>query len=104
MVRSVSLLVVPIVAVGCATMSDTTPAGMEAGKFVTFACEKGAFQARWSPDTKSVRVRSHYGAAELAAAADGSYSGDGFVMRTAGTDGVSLAHDGKVVNKNCKKA
>ncbi len=86
----------------CATMASA-PAGMEAGKFVNYACEKGGFQARWNPDTKSVRVRSHHGAAELSAAADGSYSGDGFVMRTAGADGVSLAHEGKVLNKNCKK-
>lgn len=87
----------------CATTAPS-PAGMEAGKFVNYACEKGGFQARWNPDTKSVRVRSLHGAAELSAAADGSYAGDEFVMRTSGSDGVSLAHQGKVLNKNCKKA
>lgn len=87
----------------CATTAET-PAGMEAGKFVTFNCEKGSFQARWNPDGKTVRVRSHSGAAELSSAAGGSYSGEGFVLQTAGPDGVSLAHGGKVLNKNCKKA
>lgn len=103
MIRFSLPLTLTFVLAACATTASA-PAGMEAGKFVNYACEKGGFQARWNPDAKSVRVRTHHGAAELAAAADGSYSGDGFVMRTAGADGVSLEHGGKVVNKNCKKA
>ena len=103
MIRFSLPLTLTLVLAACAT-TTSSPAGMEAGKFVNYTCEKGGFQARWNPDTKSVRVRSHHGAAELAAASDGSYSGDGFVMRTAGTDGVSLAHEGKVLSKNCKKA
>ena len=103
MLRSVLLLSVVVVAAGCATMSDA-PAGMEAGKFVSYTCEKGGFQARWNPDSKSVRVRSQHGAAELSAGADGTYSGDNFLMRTSGPDGVSLAHDGKVLGSKCKKA
>ncbi len=86
----------------CATTAET-PVGMEAGKFVTFNCDKGSFQARWDPDGKTVRVRSQHGAAELLPAAEGSYSGDGFVLRTTGPDGVSLAHEGKVLSKSCKK-
>lgn len=86
----------------CAT-TPAAPGGMEAGKFVTFNCDKGSFQARWDPDGKTVRVRSQHGAAELSPAAEESYSGDGFVLRTAGPDGVSLAHEGKVLSKSCKK-
>ncbi len=103
MIRISLPLCLTLAVTACATTASA-PAGMEAGKFVNYACEKGAFQARWNPDTKSVRVRTHHGAAELSPAADGSYTGEGFVMRTGGADGVSLAHQGKVVNKHCKKA
>ena len=102
MVRFCLILSLTLAVVSCASMAGA-PAGMEAGKFVTYGCDKGGFQARWDPDGKTVRVRSHHGAAELVPAAEGSYSGDGFVLRTAGPDGVSLAHDGKVLSKNCKK-
>jgi len=102
MVRFYLTLVLTFAVASCATMTGA-PAGMEAGKFVTYGCDKGGFQARWNQDGKTVRVRSHHGAAELAPAAEGSYSGDGFVLRTAGPDGVSLAHEGKVLSKNCKK-
>ena len=91
-----------LVLAACATTAST-PAGMEAGKFVNYGCDKGGFQARWDPDGKTVRVRSQHGAAELTPAAEGSYSGEGFVLRTVGPDGISLAHEGKVLSKNCKK-
>lgn len=100
--RSLLPLLLMLAVASCATTVEA-PAGMEAGKFVNYGCDKGGFQARWNPDGKTVRVRSHHGAAELAPAAEGSYSGDGFVLRTAGADGVSLAHEGKVLSKNCKK-
>jgi len=103
MVRSCLTLSLTLALAACATTAQA-PAGMEAGKFVTFNCDKGAFQARWNPDAKSVRVRSHHGAAELTPAAEGSYSDDSFVLGTAGPDGISLAHEGKVLSKNCKKA
>ena len=86
----------------CATTA-ATPGGMEGGKFVTFNCDKGSFQARWDPDGKTVRVRSQHGAAELSPADERSYAGDGFVLRTAGPDGISLSHEGKVLSKSCKK-
>lgn len=102
MVRLCLILSLTFAVASCATTAGT-PAGMEAGRFVTYGCDKGGFQARWNPDGKTVRVRSQHGAAELAPAAEGSYSGDGFVLRTGGPDGVSLAHEGKVLSKNCKK-
>lgn len=100
--RSLLSLSLTLAVASCTTTAEA-PAGMEAGKFVNYGCDKGGFQARWNPDGKTVRVRSHHGAAELAPAAEGSYSGDGFVLRTVGPDGVSLAHEGKVLSKNCKK-
>jgi hypothetical protein len=36
----------------CATTAET-PVGMEAGKFVTFNCDKGSFQARWDAEGKT---------------------------------------------------
>ncbi len=102
MVRLCLTLSLTLASGACAT-SAGTPGGMEAGKFVTFNCDKGSFQARWDPDGKTVRVRSQHGAAELSPAAEGSYSGDGFVLRTVGPDGVSFAHEGKMLSKSCKK-
>jgi hypothetical protein len=85
----------------CSTMTPA-PTGMEAGKFVTFDCEGGDFQARWNAETSTVRVRTHHGAAELTKVADGKFTGDGYELVSAG--GVTtLSHAGKVVSKNCKR-
>lgn len=86
---------------GCASVK--APAGMEAGKFVSFDCSGQDFQARFNPDGNTVRVRSHGGAAELSAQGD-SYVGEGFVLALKGPDGISLSHSGKVLGKNCKRA
>jgi len=86
----------------CSTMTPA-PAGMESGKFVSFDCEGGGFQARWNPETSTVRVRTHHGAAELSKVADGRYSGDGYELVTAG-GATTLSLGGKVVSKNCKRA
>jgi hypothetical protein len=90
-----------VVLAGCSTMAPA-PAGMESGKFVSFDCEGGDFQARWNPETSTVRVRTHHGAAELSKVADGRYSGDGYELVTAG-GATTLSHAGKVVSKNCKR-
>jgi hypothetical protein len=91
-----------VVLAACSTMTPA-PAGMESGKFVSFDCEGGDFQARWNPETSTVRVRTHHGAAELSKVADGRYSGDGYELVTAG-GATTLSHAGKVVSKNCKRA
>jgi hypothetical protein len=100
--RKLILIAPALVLAACAT-TPSAPAGMEAGKFVSFTCEGGPFQARWNPDGNTVRVRSHHGAAELAPT-DGGYAGDGFALQTSGKDGMSLSHAGKTLGKNCKKA
>jgi len=90
-----------VVLAACSTMTSA-PAGMEPGKFVSFDCEGGDFQARWNPETSTVRVRTHHGAAELSKVADDRFSGDGYELVSAG--GVTtLSHAGKVVSKNCKR-
>lgn len=90
-----------VVLAACSTMTPA-PAGMESGKFVSFDCEGGDFQARWNPETSTVRVRTHHGAAELNQVADGRFSGDGYELVSAG--GVTtLSHAGKVVSKNCRR-
>lgn len=86
---------------GCATVAP--PAGMEAGKFVTFDCSGQDFQARFNPDGNTVRVRSHSGAAELSAQGE-NYAGEGYVLTLKGPDGIALSHAGKVLGKNCKRA
>src|SRR5687768_10681715 len=89
---------------GCATTAGV-PAGMAAGKFVSFACADGkTFSARAADGGASVRVRAHQGSAELDRKADGVYEGDGYKLVTQGSDGVSLLHDGKTQGKNCKAA
>lgn len=88
---------------GCATTAPV-PAGLEAGKFVSFDCEGADFQARFNAEGNTVRVRSHSGAAELSAAGDGVYQAEGFKLMTKGATGVTLEHAGKVLGKNCKRA
>ena len=96
-----AVITVAIALTACSTMTPA-PTGMEAGKFVTFDCEGGDFQARWNPETSTVRVRTHHGAAELNKVADGRFSGDGYELVSAGGS-TSLMHDGKAVSKNCKR-
>ena len=93
MKRLVSAIAVVVLASACASMAPT-PAGMEAGKFVTFDCEGGDFQARWNPETSTVRVRSHHGSAELDKVAEGTFRGDGFELVSAGISGATLTHAG----------
>lgn len=84
----------------CATTS-TAPFGMAQDRFVTFDCDGQDFQARFNADTKTIRVRSQHGAAELGP--DGSdYRGDGFTLSNADGGGLSLLHEGKTLGKNCK--
>lgn len=90
-----------VVLAACATMAPA-PAGMESGKFVSFDCDGGDFQARWNPETSTVRVRTHHGAAELNKVADGRFTGDGYELVTAG-GATTLTYGGKVVSKNCKR-
>lgn len=88
---------------GCA--STSVPAGMQSGKFVTFACEGGkTFSARAADDGATVRVRAHHGSAELERKADGVYEGEGYKLSTQEPGGVSLMHDGKPQGKGCKAA
>lgn len=98
-VPAVAALAVALAA--CSTMAPA-PAGMESGKFVSFDCEGGDFQARWNPETSTVRVRTHHGAAELSKVADDRYSGEGYELMSSG-GGATLSHAGKVVSKNCKR-
>jgi hypothetical protein len=88
---------------GCATTASA-PAGLEAGKFVSFSCEGQGFQARYNPDGNTVRVRTHHGAVELASAGDGIYQADGFKLSTKGASGMTIEHAGKALGKNCKRA
>jgi hypothetical protein len=92
---------ISVVLSACSTMTPA-PTGMESGKFVAFDCEGGDFQARWNPETSTVRVRTHHGAAELNKVADGRYSGDGYELVSAG-GATTLSYGGKVVSKNCKR-
>jgi len=98
-VPAVAALAVALAA--CSTMAPA-PAGMESGKFVSFGCESGGFQARWNAETSTVRVRTHHGAAELSKVADGRYTGEGYELVSSGS-AVTLSHAGKVINKNCKR-
>lgn len=85
---------------GCAATSPA-PAGLPAGKFVTFACEGGkTFALRAAEGGETVRVRAHHGSAELDRKADGVYEGDGYRLETSG--GVSLLHGGKPQGQGCK--
>jgi hypothetical protein len=85
---------------GCAT-GTPPPAGMEVGRFVAYDCEGQDFQARFNPESNTVRVRTHHGAAELSAAGSGVYAGDGFKLSVG--SGVSIEHDGKVLGRNCRR-
>lgn len=86
----------------CATGAPV-PAGLEAGRFVNFDCDGQDFQARFDPDGKTVRVRTHHGAAELAPAGDGVFQGEGFKLVMRGAAGVTIEHGGKALGRNCKR-
>jgi hypothetical protein len=108
MLKTVSLLAIAtlatLVLAGCAT-SPPAPGGLQAGKFVTMSCsENKSFQARLSDDGRTVRVRAHPGSAELEKQADGSFTGEGFVLRLGADGGSSLDHGGKSQGKGCKAA
>jgi hypothetical protein len=88
---------------GCATQS--MPAGMPAGKFVSFNCADGkTFSARAAEGGASVRVRAHQGSAELDRKAGGVYEGDGYKLVTQESNGVTLTHMGKLQGTRCKAA
>lgn len=83
----------------------TAPAGMQAGRFVDYACDNNArFSARLADDGKTVRVRSIHGAAELADQGGGRFADSEFVLTTGGERGISLEHNKKVIAANCKRA
>jgi outer membrane biogenesis lipoprotein LolB len=88
---------------GCAT-TNSVPAGLEAGKFVSFDCEGQDFSARFNPEGNTVRVRTHHGATELSPAGEGVYQGDGFKLSMKSATGITIEHAGKVLGKNCKRA
>jgi hypothetical protein len=88
---------------GCATTAPV-PAGLMAGKFVSFDCEGQDFQARFNAEGNTVRVRSHSGAAELSPTGDGVYEAEGFKLTMKGASGVTLEAAGKVLGRNCKRA
>jgi len=87
---------------GCATTAPV-PAGLEAGRFVNFDCEGQDFQARFDPEQNTVRVRTHRGSAELAAAGGGVFQGEGFRLSMAGAKGITIEHDGKPLGTSCKR-
>lgn len=96
-------VVVSSLSAGCASLTPA-PAGLESGRFVSFDCEGQDFQARFNPEGNTVRVRTHHGAAELSAAADGVYQGDGFRLLMKSPTGVTIEHAGKAIGRNCKRA
>lgn len=101
--RRLPALICASAVAACAAMTPS-PAGLKDGKFTSFDCDGGDFQARWNAEGNTVRIRSHHGSAELTAGPDGTFIGDGYQFQPAGKDGTSLSHGGKVVSKNCKKA
>lgn len=101
--KALALSLAAAVLAGCA--STSVPAGMQSGKFVTFACEGGkTFSARAAEDGATVRVRAHHGSAELERKADGLYEGEGYRLSTQEPGGISLMHGGKPEGKGCKAA
>jgi hypothetical protein len=71
--------------------------------FVRLSCaDNKTFQLRASSDGKSIRVRGRHGSAELEAKGDGTFAGEGYLLRTQGVDAVSLDHQGKSQGKACK--
>lgn len=84
---------------GCAS-SPSVPAGMQAGKFVSYECEGGKrFQARLAADSSTVRIR-YEGGYELDRKANGVYEGEGWRLETQGK--VELQHNGKTMLRACR--
>ncbi len=95
-------LLFSIFAAGCASMATPIP-GLVPDTFVRLSCaDNKTFQLRASADGKSIRVRGLHGSAELEAKGDGTFAGDGYLLRTQGTDAISLDHEGKSQGKGCK--
>lgn len=87
---------------GCAS-TQSIPAGMKAGEFVSYNCEGGKrLMARAAADGASVRVR-YEGGYELDNKGSGVYEADGWTLKTQG-GAAELAHNGKQVLKNCRPA
>lgn len=87
---------------GCAS-TQSIPAGMKAGEFVSYTCEGGKrLQARAAADGSTVRVR-YEGGYELDRKEAGVYEADGWKLTTQG-GAAELVHNGKTVLKNCKVA
>jgi hypothetical protein len=87
---------------GCAS-TQSIPAGMKAGEFVSYNCDGGKrLMARAAADGSTVRVR-YEGGYELDRKGDGVYEGEGWKLMTQGA-GTELVHNGKTVLKNCKIA
>ena len=84
---------------GCAS-SPSVPAGMQAGKFVSYECEGGKrLQARLAADGSTVRIR-HEGGYELDRKGNGVFEGEGWRLETQGK--VELHHHGKPVARACR--
>ncbi len=87
---------------GCAS-TQSIPAGMKAGEFVSYNCDGGKrLMARASADGSTVRVR-YEGGYELDRKEGGVYEADGWKLMTQGPV-TELVHNGKTVLKNCKIA
>ncbi len=87
----------------CAS-APSVPDGFVAGRFVTLNCADGkSFQARAAEGGKTIRVRSHQGAAELEQQPDGRYVGDGYTLNLKADGGIALDHSGKSQGKACKR-
>lgn len=87
---------------GCAS-TQSIPAGMKAGEFVSYNCDGGKrLMARAAADGSTVRVR-YEGGYELDRKDAGVYEADGWKLMTQGP-GAELIHNGKTVLKNCKLA
>jgi hypothetical protein len=100
---TLSLLFVALAA-GCAS-TPPAPADLPANRFVSMSCADGkSFQVRYAQDGRSVRVRTHQGAAELERQADGRFTGEGYVLNFQGDGGASLEQAGKSQGKACKRA
>lgn len=95
-------LLFTIFAGGCASMATPVP-GLVPDTFVRLSCaDNKTFQLRANADGKSIRVRGLHGSAELEAKGDGTFAGEGYLLRSQGADAVSLDHEGKSQGKGCK--
>lgn len=98
-----TMIAFPMVAL-LAACASVPPAGLAAGKMVSYDCEGRDFSARIEEDGSSVRVRGPEGSFNLASKGEGKFEGDGWALVTSGADGIALIHNNKVIGKNCKKS